>query len=225
MNLVLGTGNFGILIYEILSSHNYNIEGFVDLNPESSLREFIELPVLKKNDLGPNDVLFIASNRYNHEWILREYKDYQVKFADSLVDFSTLNLDEYAKSRFLKWSSEKAVDVLEDYKLIRSSNTLESSCNHEIMTLSSLDIVVTERCTLKCKDCSNLMQYYTKPKNSDTQEILAAITKILLNVRVKAIRLIGGEPLISKDLPDIIDFIHNNFNYQYDAIQIYTNDY
>ena len=39
------------------------------------------------------------------------------KICGWLIRFSTLNLDEYAKSRFLKWSSEKAVDVLEDYKL------------------------------------------------------------------------------------------------------------
>jgi hypothetical protein len=67
------------------------------------------------------------------------------------------------------------------------------------------------------------MQYYTHPQNSNIQEIISSITKILSNVRVKAIRLIGGEPLISKDLPEIIDFISNKYDDRYDAIQIYTN--
>ena len=32
-----------------------------------------------------------------------------------------------------------------------------------------MDVVITERCSLKCKDCANLMQYYEKPQNSDLE--------------------------------------------------------
>ena len=32
-------------------------------------------------------------------------------------------------------------------------------------TLVYLDIVITECCTLRCRNCSNLMQYYHDPEN------------------------------------------------------------
>ena len=35
------------------------------------------------------------------------------------------------------------------------------------LNLKTIDIQVTERCSLKCKDCSNLMQYYERPQNSE----------------------------------------------------------
>ena len=31
------------------------------------------------------------------------------------------------------------------------------------LNLNSLDVVITERCSLKCRECSNLMQYYQAP--------------------------------------------------------------
>ena len=31
------------------------------------------------------------------------------------------------------------------------------------LVIRSVDVVITEKCTLKCKDCANLMQYYQNP--------------------------------------------------------------
>ena len=36
--------------------------------------------------------------------------------------------------------------------------------NDESLHLKCIDIVVTEKCSMKCKDCSNLMQYYERHK-------------------------------------------------------------
>ncbi|MCO6696995.1 hypothetical protein, partial [Streptomyces sp. Vc17.3-30] len=39
----------------------------------------------------------------------------------------------------------------------------------DTLILKYLDVVVTEACSMKCQDCSNLMQYYTKPRHSDLE--------------------------------------------------------
>lgn len=66
--------------------------------------------------------------------------------------------------------------------------------------LSGLDIVITESCSLKCKECSNLMQYFQKPKHSDYEETIAAVQKILSSIDyVKDINILGGEPFVNKD--------------------------
>ena len=48
--------------------------------------------------------------------------------------------------------------------------------------ISSIDATVTSRCSLKCKDCSNLMQYYSKPQNYDVEEILKTLDIILQKI-------------------------------------------
>lgn len=73
--------------------------------------------------------------------------------------------------------------------------------------LYSLDAVVSERCSLKCKDCSNLMQYYQSPQNMDVNELKKAIDILLSkNCRIFDIRILGGEPLMNKEFINIVDW-------------------
>ena len=54
--------------------------------------------------------------------------------------------------------------------------------NPDILYMRSIDIMITERCSLKCKDCSNLMQYYIRPSNIDGESIFDGISQIVQNV-------------------------------------------
>ena len=66
--------------------------------------------------------------------------------------------------------------------------------------LRSVDIVITERCSLKCRGCSNLMQYYERPRDCSLDEIMRSIDWFCTVVdAVNEFRVIGGEPLMSKD--------------------------
>ena len=88
--------------------------------------------------------------------------------------------------------------------------------------VNSIDVVLTQRCTLKCTDCSNLMQYYSKPAQIDTSVILKSLQALKSCFDyVHEFRIIGGEPLLNKEFGKIIDYISKNFNYGY--IVVYTN--
>ncbi|QHC31809.1 MULTISPECIES: radical SAM protein [unclassified Streptomyces] len=63
------------------------------------------------------------------------------------------------------------------------------------LRLRSLDVVVTEACTMRCVDCSNLMQYYAHPRHSDLDELHTALDRLLAAVDgVEEFRVLGGEP-------------------------------
>lgn len=69
----------------------------------------------------------------------------------------------------------------------------------------SIDIIITERCTLRCKDCSNLMQYYVQPKHCDTETLLKAIDNFCAVAdEVMEFRIIGGEAFLNKNWPVIV---------------------
>ena len=72
--------------------------------------------------------------------------------------------------------------------------------------MRSLDVMITTRCSLKCKNCSNLMQYYKNPENTDGSEIIKALDIIHNNVDfISEYRVIGGEPLMNRDWASIVN--------------------
>ena len=60
--------------------------------------------------------------------------------------------------------------ILKQLDLLNFS--LNASRSSKNLNLNSLDIVLTEKCSLKCKHCSNLMQYYEKPIDNEFDDII-----------------------------------------------------
>ena len=65
------------------------------------------------------------------------------------------------------------------------------------LIVRSVDLVITERCSLRCRDCSNLMQYYRSPMNLRPTELIRDVDRLLSHVDLLSeLRIIGGEPLM-----------------------------
>ena len=91
-----------------------------------------------------------------------------------------------------------------------------------LLKIKSVDIQITERCSLKCKDCSNLMQYYERPVNSELDILFKSLDVLMSAVdHVNEFRVIGGDPFMNKDMYKIVNRLvkyKNNSN-----VVIYTN--
>ena len=107
--------------------------------------------------------------------------------------------------------TQDVFNLKESKAFVEYSLNAVHACHHgfhdnEKLFLRSVDIVITERCTLKCRDCSNLMQYYEKPVNIDINEVLKDFQTLTSNIdHVYEVRLIGGEPFMNKYIYDIIE--------------------
>lgn len=76
----------------------------------------------------------------------------------------------------------------------------------EKVFLRSVDIIITERCSLKCKDCSNLMQYYEEPRNVPLDLIYQSIDALCsLTDEIMELRVIGGDAFMNKEWPKVVD--------------------
>jgi organic radical activating enzyme len=74
------------------------------------------------------------------------------------------------------------------------------------LNLKTIDVQVTEKCSLKCKDCSNLMQYYVKPQDSKLNLLFKSIDKIMTSIdSLEEFRVLGGDPFMNKELYKIIN--------------------
>lgn len=73
--------------------------------------------------------------------------------------------------------------------------------------LRSVDIVVTERCSLRCRDCANLMQRYREPQTYPVGDVTRAIHDLFYATHaIHEFRFIGGEPLLHPDLHKLVGF-------------------
>ena len=74
------------------------------------------------------------------------------------------------------------------------------------LTIKNLDVQVTERCSLKCKNCCNLMQYYEKPVDINLDVMLKSVERFMSCVDgVDEFRVLGGDPFMNKELHKIIN--------------------
>jgi len=90
------------------------------------------------------------------------------------------------------------------------------------IVIPSIDVVVTEKCTLRCADCANLMPYFKKPKNIDFELIFSSLDKVFsVSDSIIELRILGGEPFILKDIDKIINYCTGKLNVN--RVVIYTN--
>ena len=107
--------------------------------------------------------------------------------------------------------------------LIRTCLHLHDNYMHpERLTVQSVDLIITERCSMKCRDCSNLMQYYEKPENADLDEMLATIDSMCEKMdEIYEVRVIGGEPFMNKEIHLVVEKLTSKENIK--KVAIFTN--
>jgi cyclic pyranopterin phosphate synthase len=74
--------------------------------------------------------------------------------------------------------------------------------------LTSLRVSVTDRCNLRCQYCMPEQEYVWLPRTDIlTFEEVDALVDIFTGLGVDKVRITGGEPLVRKDLPDLISLL------------------
>ena len=88
--------------------------------------------------------------------------------------------------------------------------------------LKYLEVPITTRCNLRCKDCSNLIQYYENPYHIDAKQLFRDIYRVSQSVRqIKQLRILGGEALLHPKLFCILKKLGQIENIR--EIQLVTN--
>lgn len=88
--------------------------------------------------------------------------------------------------------------------------------------LEYVEIPITTMCTLKCKYCSNLIPCYKKPSDYDINILKKSITTFLKCInKIVYIRVLGGEPFLSKNLHGVLKTLAKSSKIQ--RIEVVTN--
>jgi len=185
--------------------HGYNV-----ISPEDGIQEIINDPQSSR--------LIISSNYFK-------------SIMDNITRIAIGDIDVYSLTPFRGIIEEGcAKDLIShsdlDRKLMahetKAAQYLRHFTSEDALDVPFLDIQLTERCTLRCKDCSNLMQYYSRPVHSDSEHLVLSLERLLDSIDcLREARLLGGEPFLYSDISQVIETLLQSkkvFN-----IIIYTN--
>lgn len=90
------------------------------------------------------------------------------------------------------------------------------------LVIPSIDIMITEKCSLRCRDCSNLMQYYTNPKDVNFAKLFDALDILMHSVdHVLEFRVLGGEAFMNRQAYRYVNRLRKYDNYT--RIAVYAN--
>jgi MoaA/NifB/PqqE/SkfB family radical SAM enzyme len=228
-----GASSFGVLAIYALTKIKIKIDFIIDDDPVKNGKFFCGIPVIKPEELffksDKDNYIFIASNFI--EPIYRKIKSLDIKntfTCDSLFENSDFqDLTEFNKAHNYQ-DFTPLINIAEaKRKILTHKNASiefmkKINNNQESLNIRMLDVVITEACTMKCINCSNLMPYYKKPKNDSVENILGSIDIVQKCVDLfYEVRILGGEPFLHKQIYQIINQIVKYDNIE--KIAIFTN--
>ncbi len=69
--------------------------------------------------------------------------------------------------------------------------------------INSLEVFASASCNLRCEHCAASAQYVTKPFFPNLEILERTLFQLARVMRSKQVKVLGGEPLLNKDLPDL----------------------
>ncbi len=222
--ILFGCGNISDILIDSLCANKYKIMAIVDNDSRKWGRVIGDLLVCKPMEIDQSTIdrctiliavtdlqdalrqLHTLSNKF--QWI--SVPDYVNAVSLNSIDFAKYAIVQDVSNEFLEYVWSTCVSYQ------------DAMLNSGKPPLRSLEVIVTERCTLKCKDCSNLMQYYSKPSSAESSSIINDLERCLDSLAwINEVRVLGGEPFINKDLDNLYDYLNKSEKVQH--VVTYTN--
>lgn len=137
--------------------------------------------------------------RYNlKEIMMRHLYYYYSLLCKEIYDYKQQCLIEYG--RCLKQRDEE--------ERIQSVKQEIENCGSNSFFVSRIAVSVTNQCSLKCRDCNNLMPYCKEKFTIDVDEQVDDLKKLLSFVDgIINVEVIGGEPFVYKQLPILLSYL------------------
>ncbi len=191
--LIFGAGIVGEALFHACRDVGVPVEGFCDNNinitraPICGVRVFHAFEVKKKY---PEAIFLIAA---------ADVKDVADQLREMGYGRWYVCSPLLRNQDFSRYELNAPLDFVE-YAVATCLLCHDSYLNPEKLFLRSVDLIITERCSLKCKDCSNLMQYYKKPADCESVQLIRCVDAFCEIIdEVNEFRVIGGEPFMNKD--------------------------
>ena len=116
--------------------------------------------------------------------------------------FQSMGFEVYRKDALLWYYQTKVVSRMVDDE--KYAQTIELTKQDLQSGMDNVSVVLTNRCTLRCRDCGRLTPYYEHPEHIDLKTIQKSVHKLAEAVEyIRTYVLFGGEPMLYPWLTEV----------------------
>ena len=206
--IIYAAGSIGQLTLYALKDKNIKVDYLCDNDSTKWNTEIENTKVISPNELDKLDKnvdIFICYYLFSAIVPSLENKGFKNLYlsTDLLTEASA---EAFCKKSYKGDGSYSYVKLMRNIEFYNKMGMKENYIRDGKLNLKSIDIQVTEKCSLKCKDCNNLMQYYKTPKDSDMDVLLKSIDRFMQCIdNLDEFRVLGGDPFMNKELYKVIN--------------------
>lgn len=211
---LFGDGVFLEKTFEYLSSKKIIPEAFCAIEQKSNL---LNIKQIAAGDLKKYTVVICCANslfKKAEQIVLKSGCKNYIFYYDCFYNIDSLTAGDYRK--YFQIAFPAFYNLCVNYQF---------TAPYGIKILPYLELVITEKCSLKCKNCANLMQYYKNPAHENLNKQIKALKNIIKCYdQINILRLIGGEPLLNRQICSYIKKIFGSqLKNKIKAVEIITN--
>ena len=205
-----------ILLYHKLKKSGIRITAFFDKNPLIWGKCYDEIQIIRPYNKSIGKVI-ICSTQYEDEIVdkLISLGMLNGNIISSACISTVINDSEVAfevdDKEFIEIVPVQAWYMEGLLKLKKLRYQAEHIDNGPEVLLKRFELHLTERCTLRCKNCGALSPYFEQPVDFGVESIERDFDALIDKIDfTDDILIMGGEPLLYKRLPEILYYIHNH---------------
>ena len=219
-----------VLLCHALHERGINVAGFLDndcsIHGKRYLNTEVYTPEKLKKERADAIVVLCESRHYkaNSEQLL----NMGIQQCEKIEDWMSI---EESRSVMRKIDKEAFDEIVP-----RQSNTLlrlpynihrallpELVESTDAIFLDILDLIVTEKCSLKCRQCANLTQYYAKPQHMSMEQVRNDADLLFSFIDwISDFYIFGGEVFLFNNFVETLDYVAQ-YKRKYGQIAVITN--
>ena len=197
---IYGAGMIGEEVYDKIKFLDNPIE-FADSSPQKQNEGFKGVSVVSpKKIFHEGSVIVVAASKYNTETIIK--------------NITCSSGGEY----------REGVNVFTASGFLALPLHLYTSYVEKKLYFEDITILVTEKCTLKCRDCAPCYPYLKNARHRSFEEVKEDIDLLFSKADyIWDLIFTGGEPFLNKEFGRMLEYVMEHYASQYHHIQIISN--
>lgn len=197
--IIYGATVGGKVVFQCLRKHGIKVDFFCDQKKsgECYCGVPVKHPDILKMENGNRKILIALTRSFNSACQFLQEINYKEVYSCGLL-ISGKKIDDFEYDE-----NEKVaiLDFLNKYPIYAGDKFAGK------IYFPSLEVFITERCTLRCRDCSHLIPRYVKPVDYDIDEIINDLDNVLKVVEyIIDLIILGGEPILHKELYKLLEY-------------------